>query len=151
MREAARRSVLVVGVAAAAVVLWAVPQGAAARGVWSGLPSSMIATTPDPTPGTTPDPTPDPTLEPEAPDSTPPESTTESTTESTEPEDSTSDTSLDDALVGAGDPDSEIDTTTAAIAVVGFIALIGLASWWMVRRSDPDAAPMPPQPPSDLI
>jgi hypothetical protein len=134
---------LVAGVAAAAVVLWAVPQGAAARGVWSGLPSSMIATTPDPTPGTTPD----PTLEPEAPASTPPESTTAIT----EPEDSTSDTSLDDALVGAGDPDSEIDTTTAAIAVVGFITLVGLASWWMVRRSDPDAAPMPPRPPSDLI
>jgi hypothetical protein len=139
MREAARQSILVAGVAAAAVVLWMVPQGAAAGGMWSGLPQSMIATTPDPTP--------DPTMEPEAPGSTTPESTSPTT----EPEDTTADTPLDDALVGAGDPDSDIDTTTAAIAVVGFIALVGLASWWMVRRSDPDAAPMPPRPPSDLI
>ena len=69
----------------------------------------------------------------------------------TEPDDTTAGTTIGDALVGAGDPDSDIDTTTAAIAVVGFVALLALASWWMVRRSDPDAAPMPPPPPSDLI
>ena len=44
----------------------------------------------------------------------------------------------------------------AFLAVVGFVLLVGLASWWMVRRSDPDAEPMPPvppstPPPSDLI
>lgn len=134
MREAARWSTLVVGVTTAAT-LWAVPYGAAVASAWSGVPPSMIATTPDPT------------LEPGAPASTPPESTTATT----EPDDSTPDTSLDDTLVGAGDPDSDIDSTTAAIAVLGFIALVGLASWWMVRRADPDAAPMPPPPPSDLI
>jgi hypothetical protein len=140
MRETARWPALVVGVAAAAVSLWAVPNNAAAGHAWSSLPMpSMIAAST----GTTTD----PTTEPAAPDSTPPDSTTATT----EPDDSTSDTSLDDGLVGAGDPDSDIDTTTAAIAIVGFIALIGLASWWMVRRSDPDAAPMPPRPPSDLI
>jgi len=60
----------------------------------------------------------------------------------------------DDTLVGAGDPDGDIDTTVAAIAVIGFVILLGVASWWMVRRSDPDAQPMPPRsspPPSDLI
>jgi hypothetical protein len=133
MREAARWSALVVGVAAAAVSLWAVPHGVAAGEVWSGQPTSTID-------GSTNDTTPEPgTTEPE------------STTATTEPDDTAADTTIGDALVGAGDPDSDIDTTTAAIAVVGFIALIGLASWWMVRRSDPDAAPMPPQPPSDLI
>ena len=143
MGEPARWTTLVVGVAVAALSLVAASHGAAAGGVWSILPPSIIAASTGPTPA----PTTEPTLEPETPDSTPPESTPATT----EPDDSTPDTSLDDTLVGAGDPDSDIDTTTAALAVVGFIALIGLASWWMVRRSDPDAAPMPPPPPSDLI
>jgi len=132
MREAARWSTLAIVVWAA---LWAVPQAASAGGVWSGASASTIATST----GTTP--------EPDTPETTEPETTTATT----EPDDSTADTATDDVLVGAGDPDSDINTTTAAIAVVGFVALLGLASWWMVRRSDPDAAPMPPQPPSDLI
>lgn len=136
MREAARWSALVIVAWAA---LWAVPQVAFAGDGWSGVPAPTIA------PSTAS--TPEPTLEPDTPDTTEPESTTATT----EPDESTPDTTIDDALVGAGDPDSNIDTTTAAIAVVGFVALLGLASWWMVRRSDPDAAPMPPQPPSDLI
>lgn len=88
---------------------------------------------------------------------TAPSDTTPATTEpapsettSPEPEEGTP----DDTLVGAGDPDSDIDTTVAAIAVIGFVILLGVASWWMVRRSDPDAQPMPPRsspPPSDLI
>jgi hypothetical protein len=136
MREAARWSTLVIVVWAA---LWAVPQAAAAGGVWSGPSASTITAST----GTAPEPTP----ESDTPDTTEPDSTTATT----EPDDSTPDTSIDDALVGAGEPDSDIDTTTAAIAVVGFVALLVLASWWMVRRSDPDAAPMPPQRPSDLI
>ena len=129
MREAARWSSLVVGLAAATLSLWAVPQGVAAS-AWANLPAS-VDTTPDRDTTSTTEP--------------------ESTTATTEPDDSTPDTSIEDALVGAGNPDSDIDTTTATIAVVGFVALLAMASWWMVRRSDPDAAPMPPQPPSDLV
>ncbi len=55
----------------------------------------------------------------------------------------------DDTLVGAGDPDGEIDGTVAAIAVIGFVVLLAIASWWMVRRSNPDNQPMPPRPPGD--
>jgi hypothetical protein len=136
MREAARWSTLAIVVWAA---LWAVPQAASAGGVWSGASASTIAAST----GTTPDPTPEP--------DTPETTESETTTATTESDDSTADTATDDVLVGAGDPDSDINTTTAAIAVVGFLALLVLASWWMVRRSDPDAAPMPPEPPSDLI
>jgi len=132
MREPARWSALVVAVAATALSLWAVPLGAGAAGVWSGAPASTITASA----GTTPEPT-----------TTAPESTAVTT----DPEDSTPDTSIDDALVGAGNPDSDIDTTTATIAVVGFIALLVLASWWMVRRTDPDSAPMPPPRPTDLL
>ena len=85
-----------------------------------------------------------------APSETTPETTVPAAPETTEPEDSTP----DDTLVGAGDPDDDIDTTVAVLAVVGFAILLGVASWWMVRRSNPDAQPMPPQgspPPSDLI
>lgn len=65
-------------------------------------------------------------------------------------------TSPEDALVGAGEPDTDIDGTVAFVAVVGFLILLAIASWWMVRRSDPDAQPMPPRPAgggpeSDLI
>ena len=136
MREVARWSALVIVAWAA---LWAVPQAASAADGWSGVTAPTTA----PSTGNAPE----PTLEPDTPETTEPESTTATT----EPDDSTPDTTIDDTLVGAGDPDSNIDTTTAAIAVVGFVALLGLASWWMVRRFDPDAAPMPPQPPSDLI
>jgi hypothetical protein len=136
MREAVRWSALVIVAWAA---LWAGPQAAFAGDGWSGVPAPTTATSTGNAP--------EPTLEPDIPETT----ESESTTATTEPDDSTPGTTIDDALVGAGDPDSDIDTTTAAIAVVGFVALLGLASWWMVRRSDPDAAPMPPQPPSDLI
>jgi hypothetical protein len=70
-----------------------------------------------------------------------------------EPTESESDdTTPDNALVGAGEPDDDIDTTVAVVAIGGFVALLAVASWWMVRRSDPDAEPMPPgPPPSELI
>jgi hypothetical protein len=78
--------------------------------------------------------------------------TTEAPPEATEPP--VEDTIPDDTLVGAGEPDSDIDGTVAAIAVVGFVLLVGVAAWWMVRRPNPDAEPHPPVPPagpSDLI
>lgn len=61
------------------------------------------------------------------------------------------DTAPGDTLVGAGDPDDDINNAVAVIAVIGFAALLGVASWWMVRRPGPDSQPMPPSPPSDLI
>lgn len=91
------------------------------------------------------------------PTETAPEATVPDTTEPTEPTEPPSEaTSPEDTLVGAGDPDTDIDGTVALIAVVGFVILLAVASWWMVRRSDPDAQPMPPRPtsgapPSDLI
>lgn len=72
-----------------------------------------------------------------APEDTEPDETT--------PEGSTSDEDdPDDGLVGAGDIDDDIDPLYTAIALIGFVALLAVASWWMVRRDDPDAAPMPP-------
>jgi hypothetical protein len=119
-----------------AVAAWVAPSAASARQpFWSIAPDS----TDDGSPDTAPEPT--------APDSTPATS---------EPDTSTSDAPANDELVGAGSPDSDVDSTTAAIAVVGFVLLVALAAWWMVRRSNPDAEPMPrehpePGPPSDLI
>ncbi len=86
-----------------------------------------------------------------------PSDTTPATTEPAPPETTVpapEESTPDDTLVGAGEPDGEIDTTVAVIAIIGFVILLGVASWWMVRRSDPDAQPMPPRggpPPSDLI
>lgn len=57
-------------------------------------------------------------------------------------------------LVVADEPGDEIDTTLTAITVTGFVLLLAVASWWMVRRKDPDAQSMPPvssAPPSDLV
>jgi len=93
---------------------------------------------------------------PEPSDSMVPGSTQPESPETTEPEDTTpEDSTPDDTLVGAGDPDGDIDTTVAVVAVIGFLLLLAVASWWMVRRSDPDGQPMPPQSggaaPSDLI
>jgi hypothetical protein len=113
--------------------------------VWSGAPDSTIEQSID----TTPDPiSPPPTVpESSAPDTTP---------DTIEPDDSIPSTSTEETLIAAGDPDPDIDTTTAVTAIVGFILLVAVASWWMVRRSDPDADPMPRRdgqtaPPSDLI
>ena len=88
-----------------------------------------------------------------APSETTPATSEPAVPETTEPID-TEVTTPDDTLVGAGESDGEIDTPLTAIAVVGFVLLLALASWWMVRRSDPDAGPMPPPggpPSSDLI
>lgn len=70
----------------------------------------------------------------------------------TEPEGTAPPTSL----VGAGDPGGELEPAQVAIAIVGFLLLVGVAAWWMVRRDDPDTGPMPPErddrfPPSDMI
>ncbi len=42
------------------------------------------------------------------------------------------------------------ENTVAVIAVIGFGALIALASWWMVRRRDVDDVPHPPAPDEPL-
>ena len=123
--------------AVAMMSMWALPTAASAgRNVWSGAPDTTVDQPSDTLPDAT---APDPT-----------------TPGSTEPDDSAPETSVQDTLVAAGNPDDDIDTTTATIAVVGFIALLTVASWWMVRRTNPDAEPMPgqhgePGPSSDLI
>jgi hypothetical protein len=128
-----------------AALVWVAPNAASARqDLQSGAPDATI----DMPPATTPEPT---TPEPTTPDSTP-----DSIPSTSEKDGPTSTTPDDEALVGAGDPDSEVDSTAALIAVVGFVLLVALAGWWMVRRSDPDAEPMPRNdpdagPPSDLI
>lgn len=61
------------------------------------------------------------------------------------PDRTTPDTTEPGGLIGAGEPDSHIDPLYTALAVLGFVGLVGVASWWMVRRDDPDAGPMPPR------
>jgi len=146
MPRAARWTVLAATTMALSVATWIAPGATSARQhVWSIAPDSTV----DGSPGTAPETTvSDPSIpEPTAPDSTPATS---------EPDTSTSDGPGNDELVGAGSPDSDVDSTTAAIAVVGFVLLVALAAWWMVRRTDPDAEPMPRRhpetgPPSDLL
>lgn len=53
-------------------------------------------------------------------------------------------TTAGERLVGAGEPDGDLDPLYVTLAIVGFIGLLAVASWWMVRRDDPDAGPMPP-------
>lgn len=80
---------------------------------------------------------------------TEPTTPVDTTAPDTEP-DATATSTPDDTLVGAGTPDDDVDPLNATLAIIGFVALVGLASWWMVRRDDPDAAPMPPgRPPDD--
>ncbi len=115
-----------------------------------GSASATASTVDDPS-GTTATPTATATTVPEAsavPETSAPDSSPESTMPAT--------SSPADTLIAAGEPDDSIDTTTATIAVVGFVLLVALASWWMVRRNDPDSEPMPrtpsqSPPPSDLI
>ncbi len=137
MRDAGRWAALAV----VTVSMWALPTDAVAARLWAA-PDTTIVTSPEPT-------IPDTTTDTTTPETSGPD---DSGLDDSGLDDSTPDDSMpDDALVGAGDPDSDVDTTTAAIAVVGFVALVVLASWWMVRRSDPDAEPMPRQPPGDLL
>ncbi len=109
----------------------------AATGVGVAVLCAMIVSSPVAASGPAtvePPDTPPATAEPTPPDTTPPDTTT---------------SPPDETLVGAGDPDGEIDGSVAAIAVVGFLVLLAIASWWMVRRYDPDREPMPPRPPGD--
>ena len=133
-------------VAALAVAASFAPSATSARQhVWSIAPDSTV----DGSPGTAPETT---VSKPSIPEPTAPESTPATS----EPDTSTPTSQGNDELVGAGSPDSDVDSTTAAIAVVGFVLLVALAGWWMVRRTDPDAEPMPRRhpetgPPSDLL
>ncbi len=90
-----------------------------------------------------------------------PETTEPNTSEpnTTEPED----TEPPSSEPGAGTParaadDDSVDTAAAIIGTIGFIALVAVAAWWMVRRNDGDDAPHPrpdtldePLPGHDLI
>jgi len=83
------------------------------------------------------------TTETTEPDTTEPGTTEPGTTEpeSSEPESSEPDTT--------GEEDESDDPTVAIIAVIAFVGLIGVASWWMVRRNDDDDAPHPRRPNPD--
>jgi hypothetical protein len=140
MPEVVRRTLL----ATVALSAWMAPSVASARhDVWTSAPNVTVDDSTGPAP------------EPSTPEPEPDSTTPESTPATSEPDPSTPTPSQDDALIGAGDPDSDVNPTTSTIAIVGFVLVIALAGWWMVRRSNPDAAPMPrprpESPPSDLI
>jgi len=93
-------------------------------------------------------------------------SDTNAPVESTEPTDPPAETdppASSEPVEGTTDPGTgsdesdDADGTVALIAVIGFVLVLVLASWWMVRRGDPDAQarPSPPDtgdaPGSDLI
>ena len=65
----------------------------------------------------------------------------------TEPDSTEPDTTEPVAVDTDGDA---AENTVAVIAVIGFGALIALASWWMVRRRDVDDVPHPPAPDEPL-
>ncbi|WP_040493197.1 hypothetical protein [Ilumatobacter nonamiensis] len=65
----------------------------------------------------------------------------------TEPADTTTDTAADLGVIGA-DPDVD-GGDVAVIAVVGLVAVLGVAAWWMTRRRDPDDARSAPSATSD--
>ncbi len=75
-----------------------------------------------------------------------PDSTTAPPDTDAPPDTSPPDTSPGDA----DDPERETveeedeGVDVAPIAVVGFIILVAIASWWMVRRDDADDQPSPP-------
>lgn len=80
-----------------------------------------------------------PPTEPETsePPTTEPETSEPATTEpATEPAES-------------GDDGDDIETTAAVLGILGFIALVGVAAWWMVRLGNDDDAPHPRQPSLD--
>jgi hypothetical protein len=78
---------------------------------------------------------------------TPPDDTAPATTPpATNPPDEAPDSSepVDDssAVEGGSDgsePADELDPVLVALAVAGFVVLVGVAAWWMLRRDDPDA------------
>lgn len=69
----------------------------------------------------------------------------DSTPQSTTPSDSTpDDTTPDDAPTQTdGNSDKSTDPLTAALALAGFVILLGIAAWWMVRHQSPDEQPYP--------
>jgi len=70
----------------------------------------------------------------------PSESTVPPTTEVTE------DTLPDDSIVPSDESPEEEDEdlNVAPVAIVGFILLLAIASWWMIRQDDADDRPSPP-------
>ena len=47
------------------------------------------------------------------------------------------------------DDDDGVETAAAVLGILGFIALVGVAAWWMVRLGNDDDAPHPRQPSLD--
>ena len=78
-----------------------------------------------------------------SPDTTEPETTEPETTEPESTEPGTTEPGTVDA------DDEGDDATVAIIAVLAFAALIGIASWWMVRSNNDDDAPHPRPPNPD--
>lgn len=77
---------------------------------------------------------------PDPPATEPSESSVPPTTEAPE------DTLPDDAAVPSDESLEEEDEglNVAPVAIVGFILLLAIASWWMIRQDDVDDRPSPP-------
>ena len=88
---------------------------------------SSVAATPD-------------TTEPATSDAPPVGSTVESTPGSSvaSPGDSTTAPAGD-----SGHANDDDNSTLVALGIVGFVVLLAVAAWWMVRRDDPDRRPLP--------
>jgi hypothetical protein len=69
-----------------------------------------------------------------APDTTAPDTTAPPTTE---------------PVVATPATDGDDDAIVAVIGLAGFVALIAVAGWWMIRRNDDDDAPHPRSPQLD--
>jgi hypothetical protein len=78
--------------------------------------------------------------------------TTETPPVDLDPEDSVAETIPDDSLppeeslpppAATGPTNDPVDPLTVVVALAGFAVLLGVAAWWMVRRVDPDAQPLP--------
>lgn len=87
-----------------------------------------------------------------------PSDTTAETADTTAPPDTTVPSSVATSVpttetVADEDDSSSINAIGVVIGIIGIVALLGVAAWWMVRRDDPDDAPHPPGPSSysDLI
>lgn len=79
---------------------------------------------------------------------TEPETSEPPTTEPETSEPSTTEPATDPAE-GVDDDGDDIETTAAVLGILGFIALVGVAAWWMVRLGNDDDAPHPRQPSLD--
>lgn len=66
---------------------------------------------------------------------TTPDTTTPETPPETEPTDPTTE---------PGASDDPVDPLSVALGILGFVVLLAVAGWWMIKRVDPDSQPHPP-------